>query len=144
MGWGANSEYRHGAYGRKGDQGEMVVESYLKRNNISFEKKNDYHSQVVQKIDFIVDNKLIDVKTNAFKDYLAVELETDKGYRGWLYTSEAEEIYGVDLDKREIYVYSTSDMREYVKQNRNRAKYTKKGALLLWVHKDEDFIKRLT
>lgn len=143
MGWGANSEYRHGAYGKKGDEGEKFVEKYLTENNIPFEKKNDYHSQVIKKIDYIINNILVDVKTNGFKDYLAVELETFKGTKGWLYTSDAEQIYGVDLEEKEIFVYNTADMREYVRQNRSRAKYSKKGALLLWVHKDEDFIKRL-
>ena len=143
MTWYKNSEGRHGKNGAKGDAGEELVEVYLDKHNISYEGKKDRDSQVNKKIDYIVDGTTMDVKTNAFKDYLALEIETDKNTPGWLYTSTAEEIYGVDLEKEEIYKYNLSEMREYAEKNTHRYKKTKKGAVLLWVHKENKLIERL-
>ena len=143
MVWYANAEGRHGAKGAKGDAGEKLVEDYLDSHNIDYTHKNDPISQVKKKIDYIVDGITMDVKTNAFKDYLALEIETSKSTPGWLYTSTAEEIYGVDLEKEEIYRYNLSEMREYAEKNLHRVKKTKNGSVLLWVHKENKLIERL-
>ena len=144
MSWGPNAEYRYGETGQKGDEGENIVETYCKSNNIEYEKKTDYHSQVVKKIDFIIDSKTVDVKTNIFKGWLAVEVFNSKGNHGWIYSSTAEEIYAVDRAFCSIYRDNTNIMREYVEKNKHRLKPSKNGAYLLWVNKDEDFIERLS
>ena len=53
--WYKNSEGRYGARGAKGDLGEAIVEEYCKTNDILFEDKNDINSQVILKIDCIID-----------------------------------------------------------------------------------------
>jgi len=143
MVWYKNAEGRHGASGAKGDAGEELVEAYLDEHNIPYEGKKDYISQVKKKIDYIVDGTTMDVKTNAYMDFLALEIETSKGTPGWLYTSTAEEIYGVDLNKEEIYKYNLSEMREYAENNLHRIKKTRNGSALLWVHKENKLIERL-
>lgn len=143
MAWGKNSEYRHGRSGAKGDAGEDLVEFFLEQKAINYERKNDFYSQTKLKIDFIVDGVAMDVKTNAFKDFLAVEIERHGGKPGWIYTTTAEEIYGVDLDKKEIYRYNVEKMKEYVESQMHRAKKTKYGDLLIWVHKENEIIERL-
>ena len=143
MTWYKNSEGRHGVSGAKGDAGEELVKQYLEENNINYEHKTDIVSQVNKKIDFVVEGTTMDVKTNAFKDYLAVEIATSKGKPGWLYTSTAEEIYGVDLDKEEIYKYNLKEMIQYANDNAHRFKVTKNNSVLLWVHKENKLIERL-
>ena len=143
MTWYKNSEGRHGKTGAKGDAGEELVKLYLDSKNINYEHKTDIVSQVNKKIDFVVEDTTMDVKTNAYKDYLALEIETSKGKPGWLYTSTAEEIYGVDLEKEEIYKYNLSEMKEYAEKNLHRAKKTKNGSVLIWVHKENKLIERL-
>ena len=143
MTWYKNSEGRHGKTGAKGDAGEELVKLYLDSKNINYEHKTDIVSQVNKKIDFVVEDTTMDVKTNAYKDYLALEVETSKGKPGWLYTSTAEEIYGVDLDKEEIYKYNLSEMKEYAEKNLHRAKKTKNGSVLISVHKENKLIERL-
>lgn len=143
MAWGKNSEYRHGVYGAKGDAGEALVEQYLEKSKLHWEHKNDPYSQVKLKIDYIVEGVPLDVKTNAFMDFLAVEVETANKAPGWIYTTTAEEIYGVDLDKKEIYRYNVEKMREHVEASLSRVKTTKTGAKLLWVKKTNGIIERL-
>lgn len=141
--WYANSEGRHGKSGAKGDAGEDLVKQYLEEKKIHYEHKTDIDSQVNKKIDFIVEGTTMDVKTNAYKDYLAVEITTSKGKPGWLYTSTAEEIYGVDLEKEEIYKYNIKEMIQYAADNAHRYKVTKNNSVLLWVHKENKLIERL-
>tara|TARA_R100000951_G_C2588275_1_gene164169 strand:- start:93 stop:536 length:444 start_codon:yes stop_codon:yes gene_type:complete len=146
MTWYANSAGRHGLSGAKGDAGEKLVELYCKKNNLSWEDKNDYKSQVIDKIDCIIENEAIDVKTNIYMDRLAVELYLNNKKKvglGWLFTTKAKKIYGVDLDNKKIYSYNVSDMIEYVDKNRNRSKLTKHGDEVIWVHKSESFITEL-
>lgn len=143
MVWYANSQGRYGASGAKGDLGEAIVKQYCKKNNILFEDKNDIVSQVRLKIDCLIDKVPVDVKSNYFKGYLAVELETKNGKPGWLYTTTAKEIYGVDTETRSIFRYNVEDMIEHVEMNMDRAKVSKKGDLLLWVRVDHDFIESI-
>lgn len=143
MVWYSNSEGRFGETGRKGDTGERVVERYLSDKGIAFEKKTDPHSQRVLKIDFIVDGKTMDVKTNAFGAVLAVEVYDSKLNEGWVYTSTADEIYGVDLKDESIYKYKLSDMKEYATKNKHKAKLSENGAYILYVPKTHPMIERL-
>ena len=93
MTWYANSEGRYGAKGAKGDLGEAIVTEYCKTNNILFEDKNDIKSQVVLKIDCIIDGVAVDVKSNYYMGTLCVELFNNKKQRaGWLYTTSAKQI----------------------------------------------------
>ena len=146
MTWYANSAGRHGLSGAKGDAGEKLVELYCKKNNLEWEDMNDYKSQVIDKIDCIVEGVLVDVKTNMYMDRLCVELYLNNSKKvgsGWLFTTKAEQIYGVDLDNKKIYSYSISDMVSYVEQNRRRSKLTKNNDEVIWVHKNESFITEL-
>jgi|TARA_R110000868_G_scaffold283752_1_gene544179 hypothetical protein len=146
MTWYPNSEGRFGASGAKGDAGEKLVEEYCEENGLVFVDKNDYTSQVIKKIDCLVDGVTVDVKTNIFKDYLAVEIFLDNKKKqgpGWLYTTTAEQIYAVDLDNKKIYSYNVEDMQDYAEANKSRAKRTKFNDLVLWVHKSQSFIKEL-
>ena len=143
MTWGKNSEYRHGRSGAKGDAGEALVQQYLEKSKLAWEHKNDPYSQTKLKIDYIVEGVSMDVKTNAYMGYLAVEVERADKKPGWIYTTTAEEIYGVDLDKKEIYRYNVERMREHVEASLNRLKTTKTGAKLLWVEKTSNIIERL-
>lgn len=143
MVWYGNSEGRFGESGRKGDSGEGVVERYLAKNSIPFEKKTDPNSQVNLKIDFVVEGVTMDVKTNIYKGFLGVEVYDNDLNKGWIYTTTARWIYGVDLINESIYRYDVDVMRKFVEKNKHRAKPTKQGAYILWVHKDEPFIERL-
>lgn len=144
MVWFANSEGRYGASGAKGDLGEAIVEEYCKKNNLLFEDKNDIVSQVRLKIDCIIEGKSVDVKTNYYKGNLAVELYCKKRERpGWLYTTTAEEIYGVDLETKSIYRYNIEDMIKYVSGNKHRAKRTKNGDIIMYISVKTPFIERL-
>jgi len=134
MTWYANSEGRYGANGAKGDLGEAIVEEYCKTNNILFEDKNDINSQVVLKIDCIINGVAVDVKSNYYKGTLCVELVNKRKNRaGWLYTTMAEQIYGVDVDTKSIYRYNIEDMKLHVKENKFHAKKNDKGDVLMWV-----------
>jgi len=133
MTWYANSEGRYGAKGAKGDLGEFIVEEYCKTKGIPFEDKNDINSQVNLKIDCIIDGVAVDVKSNFYEGFLCVELYTRKNGAGWLYTTTAEQIYGVDVDTKSIYRYNVDGMLAYVTQNKARAKKTKFGDIVMWV-----------
>jgi len=146
MTWYKNSEGRYGASGAKGDAGEKLVELYCKENNINWEDKNDYKSQVVDKIDCIVDGEEVDVKTNIFMDYLAVELYLNNDKKvgpGWLFTTKAKKIFGVDLANEKIYSYNVNDMKKYVEENRHKSKLTKNGDEIIWVKNTQKFIMEL-
>lgn len=144
MTWYKNSEGRFGKNGAKGDQGELIVEEYCKKNNISFEDRNDIYSQTKLKIDCIIDGVAVDVKTNYYKGYLAVELWTRKNTPGWIYTTTAKEIYGVDIENNAVYRYNTSDMKTFINENKKLAKKSKKGDVLMWISvKNTPFIERL-
>ena len=151
MTWYNNSEGRYGKLGAKGDAGELVVKSYCINNNIRCEFKNDYKSQVLDKIDCIVEDILVDVKTNITKNNeCVVELHLNnikKKCRGWLYETKAEQIYAVDLAQRRIFVYNISDMKAYVSKNKYKAfkVYQDEGTnVLMKVSLKENFITEIT
>jgi hypothetical protein len=133
MVWYPNSEGRYGANGAKGDLGESIVKEYCDNNSILFEDRNDINSQVKLKIDCLINGIPVDVKSNFFKGHLAVELWTRKNKPGWLYTTTAEEIYGVDIETKSIFRYNVNSMKQYVGINKNKAKKSKKGDVLMWV-----------
>ena len=144
MTWYANSEGRYGARGAKGDLGEAIVEDYCKTNNILFEDKNDIISQVKLKIDCIIDGIPVDVKANYYMGTLCVELYNNKRQQaGWLYTTSAEQIYGVDVDTKSIYRYNIEDMIAYVSNNEHRAKKTKYDDTVMWAPITLDIIEKL-
>ena len=142
MVWYPNSAGRHGKNGVKGDMGELIVEMFCKLTGRKWEDRNDYKSQVKLKIDCIIDGIPVDVKTNGKKDTLTVEISTAKKGAGWLFTTTATEIYGVDLKEREIYRYNVSDMIEYLKNNKDLITGYN-GDRLAYVSKNLDFIERL-
>ena len=143
MTWYANSEGRYGAKGAKGDLGEAIVEEYCNTNSILFEDKNDINSQVKLKIDCIIDGIAVDVKSNYYKGLLCVELYTRKNGAGWIYTTSAEQIYGVDVASKSIFRYNIKDMIAYVIKNKARAKKNDKGDVLMWVPVTTDIIEKL-
>jgi hypothetical protein len=143
MTWYKNSEGRYGAKGAKGDLGEAIVEEYCKTNSIPFEDKNDINSQVNLKIDCIIDGIPVDVKSNFYEGFLCVELYTRKNGAGWLYTTTAEQIYGVDVDTKSIYRYNVDGMLAYVAENKARAKKTKFGDIVMWVPVKSLIIEKL-
>ena len=144
MVWYANSEGRFGASGAKGDAGEELVKQFLTDTDVPFEHKTDYKSQVIDKIDLIVDGVLADVKTNFYKGYLAVELwDNKKQKKGWLFTTKAEIIYGVDLDGEAIYTYNVNEMRNFVLDNLNKTKTTKNGDIIIWINVLNPLVKQI-
>ena len=144
MTWYSNSEGRYGANGAKGDLGEAIVEEYCKTNSILFEDKNDINSQVNLKIDCIINGVAVDVKSNYYKGMLCVELSNKrKGRAGWLYTTMAEQIYGVDVDTKSIYRYNIEDMIAYVSNNEHRAKKTKYDDTVIWAPVALNIIEKL-
>lgn len=143
MTWYNNSEGRYGANGAKGDLGESIVEEYCKTSGISFEDKNDIVSQVQLKIDCIINGIPVDVKSNFYQGFLCVELYTRKNGAGWLYTTSAEKIYGVDTETRSIYRYNIEDMIQYVNENKHRAKKTKRGDVVIWVPVKANIIEKV-
>lgn len=144
MTWYANSEGRYGTKGAKGDLGEAIVEEYCKTNSILFEDKNDVISQVKLKIDCIIDGIPVDVKANYYKGTLCVELYNKKRQQaGWLYTTSAEQIYGVDVDTKSIYRYNINDMLDYVDVNKHKAKKTKYDDVVMWVPVTTEIIEKL-
>ena len=144
MTWYANSEGRYGAKGAKGDLGEAIVQDYCKTNNILFEDRNDKNSQVNLKIDCIIDGVAVDVKSNYYMGTLCVELFNNKKQRaGWLYTTMAKQIYGVDVDTKSIYRYNIKNMISYVSENKHRAKKTKYEDVVMWVPVTNNIIERI-
>jgi hypothetical protein len=146
MTWYPNSEGRHGASGAKGDAGEAMVKSYFEEMGIEAEHKTDYESQVIKKIDFIIKDtgQKMDVKTNYYMGNLAVELYVkSRDRRGWLYTSEADIIYGVDLEGGQIFEYSVEEMRAFVRENIQKAKLTKYKDVIMWVNVNEKLIRKI-
>ena len=144
MTWYANSEGRYGAKGAKGDRGEAIVEEYCNVNNILFEDKNDINSQVKLKIDCIIDGIAVDVKSNYYKGMLCVELFNNRKQRaGWLYTTMAKQIYGVDVDTKSIFRYNVEEMVTYVSENKAKAKKTKFGDIVMWVPVKSKIIEKL-
>jgi hypothetical protein len=144
MTWYANSEGRYGARGAKGDLGETIVEEYCETNNILFEDKNDINSQVNLKIDCIIDGVPVDVKANYYEGTLCVELYNKKRQQaGWLYTTSAKQIYGVDVATKSIFRYNIKDMIAYINVNKHRAKKTKYDDVVMWVPVTTDIIEKL-
>jgi len=143
MTWYSNSEGRFGSSGAKGDAGEQLVEEYLISNNKKYERLTDRYSQIVLKIDFFVEDVPIDVKTNIYKEFLAVETVTSNKTKGWIFTTTAEQIYGVDLEKKNIFRYNVKDMLKYVKKNIDKSRPVRNGARILWVPKNEPFVEQL-
>ena len=142
--WYKNSEGRYGARGAKGDLGEAIVEEYCETNNIPFEDKNDINSQVNLKIDCIIDGIPVDVKANYYEGTLCVELFNKKRQQaGWLYTTSAKQIYGVDVDTKSIFRYNIQDMIAYISVNKHRAKKTKYDDVVMWVPVTTDIIEKL-
>lgn len=142
MVWYPNSAGRYGKSGAIGDMGELMVEIFCKSTGRKWEDRNDYNSQVKLKIDCIIDGVPVDVKANGKKDTLTVEISSRKGGKGWLFTTTATEIYGVDVKAREIYRYNITDMIEYIKLNKDLI-YGYNGDRLAKVPKNLDFIERL-
>lgn len=142
MTWYPNSAGRYGKSGAKGDTGELMVEIFCKSTGRKWEARNDYHSQVKLKIDCIIDGIPVDVKANGKKDTLTVEISSLKKGKGWLFTTTATEIYGVDVKQREIYRYNVTDMIEYIKNNKDDI-FDYGGDRLAYVPKNLDFIERL-
>lgn len=141
MTWYANSAGRYGESGAKGDSGERLVNRFLTKQGHKVEHLTDRHSQVNRGIDFLVDGIPVDVKTNG--KYKTLTVEISKGNKkGWLYTSEAKFIFGVDLYHNEIYVYSLAKMQKYVEENLDKSYYYGND-LLIKVPKNLTFIKRL-
>ena len=143
MVWYPNSQGRFGARGAKGDLGEAIVSEYCKVNNIPFEDKNDRTSQVILKIDCLINGIPVDVKSNYYKGRLAVELWTKNNQPGWLFNTTAEEIYGVDVDTKSIYRYNIEDMIAYVSNNEHRAKKTKYEDTVIWAPVALDIIEKI-
>lgn len=144
MVWYNNAEGRHGANGAKGDLGEKIVEEYCLKNGIECVPKKDYHSQVILKIDYIVDGIPIDVKSNFYKGNLAVELFLNrKNKAGWLYETSAIQIYGVDVETKSIYRYNIDDMIKFVSDNEHKAKRNKFGDIIMWVPVNTQFIEQI-
>jgi hypothetical protein len=143
MVWYANAQGRYGASGAKGDRGELIVEEYCLTNNIKCIPKKDIISQTKLKIDYIINEIPIDVKTNYYKGMLAVECYTKKSGAGWIFTTTAEQIYGVDIDSKSIFRYNVKDMLEYVVSNKTKAKKTRNFDILLWVPSNLSFIEKL-
>lgn len=143
MTWYKNSEGRYGARGAKGDLGESIVSEYCTLNNIPYISTQDKISQVVLKIDCYVNNIPVDVKSNYFNRQLVVELYLNKKVPGWLFTTTAIQIYGVDTSTKSIYCYSVEDMIKYVRKNRTRAFKSKNGDVLMYVPVTESFIEKL-
>ena len=118
-GWGPNSEFRHGKSGKKGDNGELHVQSYCKEKGLLHVDLNDRVSQCILKVDAKIDGKLVDVKTNVFGDFPHdmhfVEMVSHKGSDGWAVSSAAEEIWAVNKDTDDIFVYPLEEMREHLK-----------------------------
>ena len=151
MTWYNNSEGRYGKSGAKGDAGEDVVKSYCINHNIRWEDMNDYKSQVIDKIDCIVEGVPVDVKTNINKNnQCVVELALNNKKKrgpGWLYETRAEQIYAVDLAQRRIFVYNIFDMKAYVSKNKHKAYkvYQDEGTnILMYVSLKENFITEIT
>ena len=142
MAWYPNSAGRYGKNGAKGDMGELIVEIFCRSTGRKWEDRNDYKSQVKLKIDCIIDGIPVDVKANGKKDTLTVEISTAKKGSGWLFTTTATEIYGVDVKQREIYRYNVSDMIEYLKNNKDLITGYN-GDRLAYVSKNLDFTERL-
>lgn len=142
MAWLPNSAARYGKNGAKGDMGELIVEIFCRATGRKWEDRNDYYSQVKLKIDCVIDGVPVDVKANAKKGDLVVEISTLKKGKGWIFTTTATEIYGVDTKLREIYRYNVSDMIEYIKENKDCIR-TFNGDRLAYVPKTLDFIERL-
>lgn len=143
MVWYENSEERFGRSGAKGDIGEKIVENFLIEKSIDYQKVTDPFSQTVLKIDFIINGKLVDVKANMYKDYLGVEVATSSKKRGWIFTTSAEQIYNVDIDKNRIYYYNTKDMQEFASLRISDSKIVSNGARILWVSVDQSFVTQL-
>lgn len=143
MTWYKNSEGRYGTNGAKGDLGEAIVEEYCNTNGLLFEDKNDIISQTKLKIDCLIGGIPVDVKSNYYKGFLCVELFTRKNGAGWLYTTTAKEIYGVDTETKSIYRYKIEDMLQYVIDNKHRAKKTKRGDIVLWVPVSSEIIEKV-
>lgn len=141
--WYKNSEGRYGANGAKGDLGEAIVEEFCHSKGLKFEDKNDIVSQVKLKIDCIIEGTPVDVKSNYYEGFLCVELYTRKNGAGWLCTTTAKEIYGVDTETKSIYRYSIEDMLQYVIENKHRAKKTKRGDIVMWVPVTSEIIEKL-
>jgi hypothetical protein len=75
---------------------------------------------------------------------LCVELFNNKKQRaGWLYTTSAKQIYGVDVDSKSIYRYNIEDMIDYVSKNEHRAKKTKYDDTVLWAPVTLDIIEKI-
>lgn len=143
MSWYANSEGRYGARGAKGDLGERIVVEYCNQRDIPYIEASDRLSQVVLKIDCYINNVPVDVKTNYFNGQLVVELYLKKKQAGWLFTTTADQIYGVDVSTSSIYCYRVEDMLKFVRANKARAVKSKYGDVLMYVPVSESFIKKL-
>ena len=72
-----------------------------------------------------------------------MELYTVKNGAGWLYTTTADQIYGVDVDTKSIFRYNVQDMVSYVSENKARAKKTKFGDIVMWVPVKSKIIEKL-
>lgn len=144
MNWYPNAEGRYGANGAKGDLGESIVDIYCEKNGIPFESTPDKHSQVNLKIDCYIDGIPVDVKSNYYKGNLVVELYNKKKNKpGWLFTTTAKQIYGVNIATSSIYRYNIDDMIRYVTENKHKARKSKVGDVLMYIPVTVPFIVKL-
>lgn len=141
--WYPNSEARFGATGAKGDLGEAIVKEYCEKNGMLHEAKTDVHSQVNLKIDCLINGVPVDVKSNYIKGYLAIELYVKGKGPGWIFTTTAKQIYGVDVETKSIYRYNVEDMIEYITNVKPIVKKTKKGDVIFYIHVMNELIERL-
>ena len=140
MTWHKNSEGRYGEKGAKGDAGEEFVKQYCIEKGHKFIHVTDSKNQR-SGIDFFINDIPIDVKTNIKDKRLTVEIKK-KNKIGWLYTSKAKFIFGVDLALKEIYVYNLEKMRKHVEENISKS-YEHDNDILIKIPVFHNFIKRL-
>ena len=111
-----------------GEKGEQIVKQYLIAKGhdvIDITKDSRYYTS---DIDFIVDRKTVELKTDTIiwrTNNLFIEDEKyfyDGGYykQGWLHYTKAEYLLYFDINKRILYKYKMQDVKDYIQQNKKR------------------------
>jgi len=122
-GWYPRTKERPGyeITGEKGDAGEDQVWKYCEEEGLEYETYYDRYSQVNRKIDGKINGKLVDVKNNGWQfegEGFWHKIELDKSKKGdgkgWLNTSEAEEIWVVFEGVERFVKYNVPKMRKYI------------------------------
>lgn len=110
---------------QKAKKGEEIVSNYLKGNQWTVNDISNDRNMFFSGIDFVVKKNEVSVSLDVKYDgmlektgnFCLENVNYTNGKKGWLKYSQADYIFVVSRQTSDIYVYSLTDMRQFIQDN---------------------------